>query len=120
MTPERRCEWTNVRLLIAPDGRSAYDHLSCDERPAAHERLWWLSTALFSDSVDGRRSADFSRKVLVELHSALPWDERYDWRTRAYGGEAVSDMLIRYGWPAFSAYGGALRRTVPRELDGVL
>jgi hypothetical protein len=106
MTPKRRCEWTNVRILLAPDSRSAYDRLSCDERPAAHQRFWWLSTALFSDSIDGRRSADFSRKVLVELHAALSWDERYDWRQR-YGAEAVTEMLVRYGWPAFSAYGGA-------------
>jgi hypothetical protein len=36
----------------------------------------------------------------------LPWDERYDWRFR-FGGEALSEMLVRYGWPAFSAFGGS-------------
>jgi len=105
MTAKAQCDWTSIRLLLDPDGRSAYDHMSCDERYAANERLWWLSTPLFSDSVDDRRSEDFSRKVLIQLHSALPWDERYDWRER-YGGEAVSEMLVRYGWPSFSAFGG--------------
>ena len=60
---------------------------------------------MFSDSADDRRSEDYARKVLIQLHSALNWDERYDWRKR-FGGEAVGEMLVRYGWPAFSVYGG--------------
>lgn len=107
MTPKVRCEWTSAAMLLDPDGRSAYEHLSCDERVAANEKLWWLSTPLFSDSIEDRRSEDFSRKVLIQLHSALPWDERFDWRNR-YGGEAVSEMLERYGWPAFSAWAGLI------------
>jgi hypothetical protein len=108
MSSKARCEWTSARYLLDPDGRSAYEHMSCEERAAANERLWWLSTPLFSDSAssDDRRSEDFSRKVMIQLHSALPWDERFDWRDR-FGGEAVSEMLVRYGWPAFSAFGGA-------------
>ena len=106
MTPKKRCEWTSTRLLLAADERSAYDHLNCDERALANERLWWVSTALFSDSIDTRRSEHFSRKVLVQLHSALSWDERYDWRSQ-FGADAVSEMLVRYGWPAFSAFAGA-------------
>ena len=39
-----------------------------------------------------------------------PWDERYDWRKR-FGGEAVREMLVRYGWPAFSAYAGDYEET---------
>ncbi|MGH7618371.1 MAG: hypothetical protein ACREPM_14200 [Gemmatimonadaceae bacterium] len=105
MDPEKRCQWTSARLLLDEDGRSAYDRMSCDQRAAANERLWWLSTPLFSDSNPDRRSEDFNRKVLVQLHRALPWDERYDWRER-FGGDAVAEMLIRYGWPAFSAFAG--------------
>src|SRR5262249_1336608 len=74
MTAKRQCDWTSARLLLDPDGRSAYDHMSCEERFTVNERLWWLSTPLFSDSVTDRRSADFARKVLIQLHSALPWD----------------------------------------------
>ncbi|HEX4684877.1 MAG TPA: hypothetical protein VH277_19315 [Gemmatimonadaceae bacterium] len=105
MSPDDRCDWTDVRLLIDDDSRGDYERLSCDERVAANERLWWLSTPLFSDSVDDRRSAHFSRKVLVQLHSALSWDERYDWRGR-FGGESVGEMLVRYGWPAYSNWAG--------------
>lgn len=105
MSPERRCQWTSARLLLDQRGRSAYDHLSCDQRAAVNDKLWWLSTPLFSDGGNDRRSADFSRKVLIQLHSALPWDERFDWRGE-YGGEALSEMLVRFGWPAFSAFGG--------------
>lgn len=106
MTPKERCEWTNLHLLLDGDARSAYDHMSCDQQAVANERLWWLATPLFSDTISDRRAEDFTRKVLIQLHSALPWDERYDWRGY-YGGESVSDMLVRYGWPAFSAWAGA-------------
>ena len=106
MTPKDRCEWTNIRLMLDKDGRSSYDHINCEGRVATNERIWWLSTPLFSDSVNDRRSEHFARKVMIRLHSALPWDERYDWRPH-YGGEAVTEMLVRYGWPAISVFGGS-------------
>jgi hypothetical protein len=105
MSPKERCEWTSARPLLDSDGRSAYGKLNCDERAAANERLWWLATPLFSDTIADRRSEHLSRKVLIRLHSALSWDERYDWRGQ-FGGEAVSEMLVRYGWPSFSAFTG--------------
>ena len=105
MTPDRRCEWTSASLLLDPDSRSAYEDVPCAARDETNQRLWWLSTPLFSDSVSDRRSEHFARKVLVQLHSALPWDERYDWRGY-YGGLAVTEMLLRYGWPAYSAFAG--------------
>lgn len=105
MSPEKQCEWTDARMILESRGQSAYKHLGCDERVAINERLWWLATPLFSDSKPDRRSEHYARKVLVQLQSALPWDERFDWRNR-FGGEAVAEMLIRYGWPAFSGFGG--------------
>ncbi|PYP76107.1 MAG: hypothetical protein DMD35_19435 [Gemmatimonadetes bacterium] len=100
-----RCAWTSAELLLDDAGRDAYGHMNCDERIAANTRLWWMARPLFSDSSADRRSEDYARKVMIRLHSALSWDERYDWRER-YGSDAVGEMLVRYGWPAFSAYGG--------------
>ena len=105
MSPKDRCKWTSAELLLDEKGRSAYGHMSCDDRIAANKQIWWMSRPMFSDSTEDRRSEDYARKVLIQLHSALPWDERYDWRMR-FGGEAVSEMMVRYGWPAFSAYTG--------------
>jgi len=105
MSPKDRCEWTSAELLLDGEGRSAYRRMNCDERLAANKRIWWMSTPLFADSAADRRSEDYARKVMISLHAALNWDERYDWRER-YGGEAVAEMLERYGWPAFSAYAG--------------
>lgn len=106
MPHDKKCEWTSAEMLFDNDSRGDYKHLSCEERTAANERLWWLTTPLFSDSVDDRRSEDFSRKVMLELHSALPWDERYDYRGN-HGGQAVEEMMTRYGWPAYSSFAGA-------------
>ena len=105
MSPKDRCKWNSAELLLDEDGRSAYSHMSCEERTVANTRIWWMSRPLFSDSTEDRRSEDYSRKVLIQLHSALAWDERYDWR-KQFGGESVREMMVRYGWPAFSAYAG--------------
>ena len=105
MSPKDRCKWTSVELLLDKNGGSAYRRMSCDERTDADRRIWWMSRPMFSDSSEDRRSEHYARKVLIQLHSALPWDERYDWR-KPFGGEAVSTMMLRYGWPAFSAYTG--------------
>jgi hypothetical protein len=105
MSPKDRCKWTSVELLLDKNGGSAYRRMSCDERTGADRRIWWMSRPMFSDSTEDRRSEHYARKVLIQLHSALPWDERYDWR-KPFGGEAVSTMMLRYGWPAFSAYTG--------------
>ena len=79
MDPKTRCEWIDISTLLDDDARSAYDHLSCDERVRANETVWWLATPLNSDSDSDRRSQQFARKVLIQMHSALPWDERFDW-----------------------------------------
>lgn len=105
MSHDDRCDWIDLRMLIDEDSRGAYEQLDCDQRPAANERLWWLTTPLFSDTADDRRSTHFARKVEIQLHSALSWDERYDWRGR-FGGESVAEMLTRYGWPAYSNWAG--------------
>jgi tetratricopeptide (TPR) repeat protein len=105
MTPKDKCAWTNTQALLDGDGRSRYGRMNCEERLAANKKIWWMSTPMYSDSANDRRSEDYARRVLIQLHAALNWDERYDWRPR-YGGEAVAEMLVRYGWPAFSAYGG--------------
>ena len=105
MSPKDRCAWTSVAMLLDDAGRSAYGKLTCEQRLAANTRIWWMSRPLLADSAADRRSENYARKVLIQLHSALDWDERYDWRKR-YGGESVSEMLVRYGWPAVSIYAG--------------
>ena len=107
MSPKDRCAWTNAELLLDGEGRAAYRRMNCDERLAVNKRIWWMSTPLYADSAADRRSEHYARKVLITLHAALSWDERYDWRER-FGADAVAEMLERYGWPAFSAYAGDL------------
>ena len=120
MTPERRCKWNSVQLLLDDDGQSAYDHMSCDDRTKANQQFWWLhDAALLRLDADDRRSEDFARKVLIQLHSALPWDERFDWRDR-FGGEA---RLRDAHALRLAGVLGVRRRaggSEPRRLDGIL
>ena len=106
MSPKDRCKWISAELLLDEDGRSAYGHMNCDERLAANTRDLVDVDGRCSPIPPRTAAARTTRaRCSIQLHSALPWDERYDWRKR-FGGESVTEMMVRYGWPAFSAYAG--------------
>jgi hypothetical protein len=44
--------------------------------------------------------------VLILLHASLDQDELYHWRAEL-GGDAVGEMLLRYGWPSLAAWLGS-------------
>ncbi len=106
----RRCEWTDLSLLL--DGlRSRYRKLSCAQRSALDRRIWWLADPLYLVPGNERRSEHYSRRVINALQ---------DQARSAYGvrwGPDLEELLLRYGWPVgwereqpWSA--GALRPTI--------
>lgn len=105
MPANRRCEWEDIRDLLPSAGRKDYETLSCSERDAMNERLWWLATPLYRNAGNDRLRAHFLRRVEVALHSTLARDERYWWGAN-YGGDALESMIVRYGWPDYTAWGG--------------
>ena len=119
MSPKDRCEWTSAELLLDEDGRKAYGNMNCEQRVAANKKIWWMSTPMFSDSADDRRSEDYARKVLIQLHAALNWDERFDWRQslrrRSGGRDARAVRMAR-----LLRLRRRLRGAEPRELDVLL
>jgi len=105
MPPARRCEWDDLRQLLPPAARKDYETLNCAERERINERLWWLATPLYRHGGNDRLRAHFHRHVEIALHRTMARDERYWWGD-AYGGDALSSMIIRYGWPDYTAWGG--------------
>jgi hypothetical protein len=105
MPAQTRCNWTDLSLLLPEEDRDTYREIPCEARDSLNARFWWLADVLHSDSVNERRATHFARKVLVELRSATSFHERWDMRPEA-GGNAVAEMLLRYGWPSFAWWGG--------------
>jgi hypothetical protein len=115
LAPER-CQWSDVRPLLDSVSSIAYEGMSCEQRAEANERLWWLADPLLLTPGNERRVEHYARKVLIALHASATVDEYFDWRTDA-GGDAVAEMLLRYGWP--SLVGAISASPVPRSIDDV-
>ncbi len=105
MSTAMRCQWDDIGQLLSTEERDAYDVNPCTKRAQIVERYWWLADPLYSEVGNERRVAHDARRVLVSLHAALPVDGRYRW-TMEYGADALSKMILRYGWPTFIAWGG--------------
>lgn len=95
-----RCSWFGLSQLL-PAGNAAseaYRALDCDERLAWDERGWWLADPFWSRPGNPRRSTQLARLVRVQLVHQLPLDPLADLRI-PYGGDAVIQLRLRYGWP---------------------
>ena len=98
-----RCRFLDVAAFVPWGQRDRYEALSCEQRGEPVEGFWWLADPLFADPGNERLAVHLYRHMLVALKAALPADEHFDYRLR-YGGAAVAEMLLRYGWPNVSYY----------------
>ena len=105
MSATDRCAWMSIDELLPTADRDDYESMSCDQRVSLAERYFWLSDPILADSVNERLDAHLGRRILIALHAAVEVDERHD-RTPARGGDAVAEMLMRYGWPTAAVWGG--------------
>ena len=106
MPPAQRCTWTDLGVLLDRRGaRGVSAKIACDRRDPINAKIWWLADPLYSEPANERRVEHYARQVMISIRSVITPSERYDWRD-ARGGRAIREMLIRYGWPAFSAWAG--------------
>jgi hypothetical protein len=94
MREEDRCRWTDLRLWLDDDARSAYRRLGCGpERDAWERRFWTASRPLLMLPADDLRNEFLARRVMGVVHAeaespqALPWDDD------------IAESELRYGWP---------------------
>ena len=99
MKSDERCAYLDISPLLEVPERASYSKLPCAERDRINTRYWWLSDPLFFQPGNERLVTHLFRTTLVQLHSALTIDERFDWRVE-YGSVAAVEMLLRYGLPA--------------------
>lgn len=100
-----RCSWTSVTELLPVQARAPYGALNCSAQDSLAARYWWLADRSWSDSVNERRAEHFARKTLILLRSGLPEDEVQRWYP-AVVGRTLTEMLLRYGWPTATQWGG--------------
>jgi hypothetical protein len=100
-----RCRWTDLSTLLDSSFSAVYRRLSCTERDSLNAYIWWLADPMWTEDGNERFAEHFARRVLLELRTALPNDERFDWREEV-GSDARAEMVLRYGWPSFVYWRG--------------
>ncbi len=106
LSDDARCAWTDIRMLLEADAQQAYSAMSCRARAEFNATLWVLSDPLYVEPGNERRAEHVARQVTALLLSSLGFDGRQHWAAK-FGGEAVTETLLRYGWPTQMYWGGA-------------
>lgn len=106
---EARCAWTDISALL-PDPvdsspRQHYRSATCPQRDSLSTIYWWLADPLLHTPVNERRSEHYARRTHLLLRAGLARDERYRWEPNN-GGDAVVEMVLRYGWPSAAVWVG--------------
>ncbi|MBC8089848.1 MAG: hypothetical protein H7Z40_21520, partial [Phycisphaerae bacterium] len=99
------CMHPEIALLLPPGERANAMRGSCAEQQLFVDRLWWLADPLWSVPGNERYVAHASRRFHGSLRAVLDRDERYTW-ARLGGGEAFRELIVRYGWPAYTYWPG--------------
>lgn len=105
MSAVERCEWADLGILLDVGGRSGLVVNDCARRDTLAHRVWWLADPLYTVSGNERLVEHHVRRVMIALKSATGRSERYEWEPEL-GGDALRDMVLRYGWPSYVYWPG--------------
>lgn len=92
MSPERRCEWTDLRLQTAGALSKEIARASCEDRAAIARRLWQLGRPLWSTPGNDLATEHFARRTM-----ALILERAATTRGSSFGADN-RELLLRYGW----------------------
>ena len=101
------CMDKETLLVLEHDDLDEAIKLDCTGQRAFEERMWWLADPLWSVKGNERYVEHNSRRVHATLRAVLNRDERYVWE-RLGGGAAMRELVIRYGWPGYTYWPGAV------------
>ena len=92
MPSPTRCHWLNLAPLLDDDIRGTYRKMTCSEREAADQRIWWVSDPLYMVPGNERRTEHFSRVLHTVLQSQSANTYGSSW-----GGD-LAELILRFGW----------------------
>jgi hypothetical protein len=92
MPEKQRCAWTDLTPLLE-GGRRRYRALSCAERQAVGERIWWLAHPLYSRPGNDLRTEHYARHMMALLLEDAETPDGVPW------GADRRELVVRFGWP---------------------
>lgn len=109
MPSATRCEWTDISRLLGSEPRNQYRRLSCDQREAPTNRMWWLADPLFITPGNERRTEHFSRVMYADLQKKSVNTHGMSWAWD------LAELGVRFGWPQqWTQFSDARIHTVER------
>jgi hypothetical protein len=99
MPESERCRWRDISSLLHDSTRTAYERLSCSDRRAVEDRLWWLADPLYMLSGNDRRTEHFSRRVIDSLFSGMPTPFHTS-DSASVWNDSFRSIVMRYGMAA--------------------
>ena len=93
MSDGERCDWRDMKLLLADDQLRQYREQGCRRRLAMEERIWWLSRPMLSGRGNDARTEYYSRLMMAHFVEDAPsaYSMGFDFDER--------ELTLRYGWP---------------------
>src|SRR5687768_16091421 len=93
MSDTERCNWKDMKLLLADDQLKQYREHSCARRGPLEERIWWLSRPMLSGRGNDARTEYYSRLMMAHFVEDAPsaYSMGFDFDER--------ELTLRYGWP---------------------
>jgi hypothetical protein len=95
MPPAERCRWSNLSTLLADGDARRYRRLTCAQRQAANQRIWWLAQPFYSVPGHDLRTEHYARLTMTWMlrNAASPHDLAW--------GDDLAELVVRYGWPTW-------------------
>jgi len=108
MPDSLRCAWEDASLLLRTDQLTAYRKFNCRARDSVNAQIWWLADPLFREAGNARWVEQEVRRMDIALRKSVTQDERFSFDEQR-GGDAVAEVLARYGWPSYTAWHGVAK-----------
>jgi hypothetical protein len=95
MPPAERCRWNDLSTLLADGDARRYRRLTCAQRQAANQRIWWLAQPFYSVPGHDLRTEYYARLTMTRMlrNAASPHDLAW--------GDDLTELVVRYGWPTW-------------------
>ena len=92
MPPAQRCEWTDLRRLVARPLQRQLERATCEGREALATRLWTLAQPMWMTPGNDLRTEHFARHTMADIQtsSAIAHGMRFSNDSR--------ELMVRYGW----------------------
>ncbi len=95
MPDAERCRWTDLSALLADSDERRYRRVSCEEREALNERIWWLARPLYSMPGHDLRTEHYARLTMARMLRGASSPHGLTW------GDDLAQLVVRFGWPTW-------------------